>query len=355
MSSSSFSKDGKWIAYAISKAGSDWLTIKVRNVDTNEDLPDELEHCKFTCISWTHDNLGFFYSRYEKQGDVLKESDANQDHKLYYHRIHTAQTDDVLAYDIPDKPKYRIYGTVSDCGKILHLNIREKCIDSIWYYAKLDGNLPIKQRLAVHPIIETFEFESEYDYITNNENLVYFKTNRDAPNFRVCRLDLNSAEPGNTKNWLDIIPEDEKAVLDDAICVDGDKLAVIHMRDVINHIEIRYLETGQLFKKLDIPIGTITSFSGKRTLNEIFFYVTSFLSPGVIYHYDFKSTEDNLKVFMQIKLKDFDANDYVTKQVFFETKDGQVKVPLFITHRKDVQLDSNNPCILYGYGGFSIR
>ena len=351
LSSTSFSKDGNYVAYSISTAGSDWQTIFVRNVDSKQDLSDKLEHCKFSSISWTHDNAGFFYSKYEKEGDVLKENTANQDHKLYYHRLNTSQSDDVLIYDTPENPKFLINGQVSDCGNYLNFSISEKCRDNIWYYARLDENEPIEKRFNVYPIIDKFEDGIEYDYVTNTEQFVYFKTNKNAPNKKVCRLDINKPQ---IENWIDIIPEDESAVLEEAICIDNDKLAVIRMKDVLNQIEIRYLVDGKLFKKFDIPIGTIGSFSGKRTLTEIFFSFTSFLSPGIIYHYDFKSNND-LKVFMEIKLNDFNASDFVTKQVFFESKDGQAKIPMFIVHRKDIELDSSNPCLLYGYGGFAIR
>jgi len=346
-----FSKDNKWLAYSISKAGSDWLVIKIRNVDTKQDLPYQLYHVKSSKISWTHDNLGFFYSKFDVDGDVYLDKSDNKDHKVYYHRINTPQSSDVLVYDRPDHPTYYLHGSVSDCGKFLFLKVCKDCSDSLWYYAKLDENLPIEKKFTVYPIIETFGYE--HDYITNNQNQVYFKTNHSASNYRICRLDLNSTDPANPNNWVEIVPEDSEAVIDDAICVDNDKIAIVYMRNVINQVEIYNLENGQLFKKFDIPIGTVI-VSGRRENHEIFFYITSFLSPGQIYHYDFNDKKDEHTLFLEIKLEDFNAGDYETKQVFFETKDGLAKVPMFITKHKDVELDSNNPVLLYGYGGFSI-
>lgn len=314
------------------------MTIHVRNVDTKQDLADKLDHCKFTGISWTHDNLGFFYSRYEKEGNVLTESVANEHHKVYYHRIDTPQSDDVLVYDTPNHPKYLLGGEVSECGKFLLISVSEKCRECAFYYAKLEENLPIQKRFNVYPIIE--EFKYDYDFITNNDNFAYFKTNNKAPNNRIIRLDLNNPAESS---WVDIVPEDEKAVLDAAICVDGDKLAVVYMRDVIDQVEIRSLENGQLLKKIDLPIGTV-GISGKRVLSEVFFSVTSFLSPTTIFHYDFKSNEEKPKVFIETKLAaDFNQDEYVTKQVFFTAKDEVTKIPMFIVHHKDLKLDSSNP------------
>lgn len=332
----------------ISVAGSDWLTIRVRNVETKQDLPDQLDHAKFTHISWTHDHLGFFYSRYEKDGNVLTESVANEHHKVYYHRINTPQSDDVLVFDLPDQPKKRISGEVSDCGKYLFLSISEKCRENACYYAKLEENVPIQKRFEAYPIIT--EHKYEYDYITNDGVLAYFKTNNKAPNSRVIRVDLNNP---TESNWVDIIPEDQQAVLDVAKCVDGDKLAVVYMRDVIDQVEIRSLASGELLKKIELPIGTVGVW-GKREQSELFFSITSFLSPGTIFHFDFKGNEEQPKTFIETKLKDFNPADYVTKQVFFTAKDGTTKIPMFIVHGKDLKLDNTNPAHLIGYGGFSI-
>jgi prolyl oligopeptidase len=318
-------------------------------VETKKNLPDKLEKVKFSGISWDHNNLGFFYSRYNKEGDIYKEIGSDKNHKLYYHRINTDQSEDVLIYEDLEHPTYKARGKVSDCGNFLFIYIFEKCLKNKYYYAKLDENLPIEKLFKFYPIIDNFE--NKYDYITNNGNQVYFMTDKDAPNLKVFRLDLNNQEPSN---WVDIIPEDEKKVLSDVICVDEDKLAVIYTIDVIDQLEIKSLEDGKLLKKFEIPIGSIISFSGKREIGEIFFYFSSFLSPGIIFYYDFESNADNAKVFMEIKLKNFNASDYQTKQIFFQSKDGQVKVPLFITYHKDVKLDSTNPCLLYSYGGFGI-
>ena len=322
----------------ISVAGSDWMTIRIRNVDTKQDLPDNLEHCKFTNIAWTHDHLGFFYSRFEKEGNVLTESVANEHHKLYYHRINTPQSDDVLVFDTPEHPKYLITAEMSDCGQYLLLALSEECRKNAYHYAKLDENVPFGKRFKnVYPIIEKFEYD--YDFITNNEHFVYLKTNNKAPNNRVVRVDLNNPDESN---WVDIVPEDEKAVLDSVICVDRDKLALVYMRDVIDQVELRSLENGQPIKKIDLPIGTV-GISGKRELSEMFFSVTSFLSPTTIYYLNLKNDEEKPKMFIETKIAGFNPDDFVTKQVFYLAKDGTTKIPMFIVHSKDLKLNSSSP------------
>lgn len=349
-SSKKFSKDGKWCAYQKSVSGSDWKTIHVRNVETKQDLPDELTDVKFSDISWTLDNQGFFYSKYPKAIDDLKSTRTDENHQLFYHYLRTDQKDDVLVYSQGENPKRMFSGDVSDCGNYLFLSATDKCNENALYYANLDQNQSIKSRLKFYPIADKFD-DSSYSYITNTGSVVYLLTNNNAPNSKVIKLDLAN-KPTDSSTWIDVVPEDKNAVLEDATCVDNDKLALVYMRDVVNQIEVRELD-GKFIKKLDIPIGSV-SFTGRKDSSEIFIYMTSFLSPGSIYHYDFKNGDFKPKLFMQINFENFDPNDYCTEQVFYESKDGQVKIPMFITHKKGIKLDSSNPALLYGYGGFNI-
>ena len=183
--------------------------------------------------------------------------------------------------------------------------------------------------------------------MTNDGNICYVRTNKNAPNFRLVKIDLKSPA---IDNWVDLIPEHQKDVLDWCAVANNDVLISCYIRDVVNILEIRKLSDGSLVRQLDIPIGSITGFSGKRKQNEIFYYFTSFLTPGIIYHYDFLSEP---KVFKEISVQDFDPSLYVTKQIFYESKDG-TKVPLFVVHHKDIVLNGDNVCLLYGYGGFNI-
>lgn len=280
LSRSSFSEDGKHFAYALSESGSDWTKIRVRNVESGQDLDEELLYCKFTSISFTHDNLGFFYSRFPAKDDMQIESDSY--HKLYYHRLNTPQSSDVLVVQFPNNPKYLVSGTVSDCGRYLNVFVTETCDENQWFYVDLSDYPNISSEFVIRPLVA--RYDAEYSYITNDDHLFYFRTNKNAPNFRIVRLDIHRPEP---ENWIDIVPEHGKDVLDTAICVHGNKLAIIYIRDVINVIVLHQLQSGQLIRQIDIPIGTIVSFNGRRKHSEVFFYLTSFLTPGIMYHYDF--------------------------------------------------------------------
>lgn len=204
--------------------------------------------------------------------------------------------------------------------------------------------MTIDSELKLIPIIE--EFSAEYDYVTNDGDICYVRTNKNAPNFRLIKIDLKSPA---IDNWVDLIPEHPKDVLDWCSVANNDVLIACYIKDVTNIIELRKLSDGSLIRKLDIPIGSITGFSGKRKQKEIFYYFTSFLSPGTVYHYDFVSEP---KVFKEIAVKEFDASLYETKQYFYESKDG-TRVPLFVVHRKDIVLNGDNVTLLYGYGGFN--
>ena len=285
-----------------------------------------------------------YYPLHEEKSDGT-ETISNENKKLYYHLIRTEQSEDVLVGEFTEQPKWRLGGVVSDCGKILHVTVREGCQDNLWYYAKLGDK--ITGRLDLTPVIT--KYEAEYHYITNDGDVVYVRTNKGTPNYRVIKVDLSKPEP---ENWVDLVPENENDVLDWAYCVNKDVLVVCYIRDVVNVVELRNLASGELIRNLQFPIGTITSFTGKRKQSEIFYYLTSFLTPGVIYHYDFAKNEEP-KVFREIKLNGFDTDEFTTEQIFYESKDG-TKIPMFIVRAKDIQLDGNNPCLLYGYGGFNI-
>lgn len=235
---------------------------------------------------------------------------------------------------------------VSDCGKYLHVFVRKGCQDVLWFYSKIPEKIG---KLELTPIYTTFD--SEFEYVTSDGEVVYARTNKSAPNFRVVKFHLDKVDPAS---WTDVIPENEKDVLDWCHCVNQDVLVVCYLRDVVSKIELHKLNDGSLIKELDLPIGSVTSFSGKRKQSEIFYYMTSFLTPGLIYHYDFNRHSDP-QVFRDVSkvLKNFDASDFIQEQVFYKSTDG-TKVPMFIVRKKDTPLDGNNICMLYGYGGFNI-
>lgn len=204
-------------------------------------------------------------------------------------------------------------------------------------------------RLNPIPIID--KIEAEYEYLANDDNLIYYRTNKNAANFKISRLNLD--KDLNEENIVDIVPEHEHNVLNSAFTVDDDKLLLIYLKDVKQTIEIRRLKDGQLIRTFEIPIGCIQNVECNRRTSEFFFYFESFLTPGIIYYFNFKTTNE-LKIFKEIKLNNFNPADYVFKQVFYDAKNGLTKIPMFIMHSKDLKLDGQNLTYLYAYGGFNI-
>ncbi|OTF82859.1 prolyl oligopeptidase-like protein [Euroglyphus maynei] len=327
-----FSDDGKWWAYGLQKSGSDWNSIKIRNVDTGVDLDEELVKVKFSRISWTKDNKGFFYS------------------KLYYHRLNQPQSADTLIYETPEHPRYRF-----DCGQYLHVFINHSCEHNLWYFHKFSDpkNPSIEGRLQLQPIIA--EFEADYHYIANDGPVHYIHTNHNSPKYRVIKMDLTDESSLLESNWKDVIGEHSKDVLDFVLIVRNDILVCHYLSDVISRMELRKLSDGSLIKNIQIPVGTVSAISAKRNHDELFYLFTSFLEPSSSYHIKFSDdvSHDEPKCFKKSSPKNFDSSKFVTKQVFYESKDG-TRVPMFIVHNKDMQMDGSHPCLLYGYGGFNI-
>jgi len=346
-----FSEDGKLLAYGISKSGSDWVTIKFKDVETGEDLPDVLERVKFSCMEWTHDQKGLFYNCYQDQEGKTDgtETTANIHQKLYYHRLGTQQSDDVLIAEFPDNPKWMSGLEICDDGNIALLSIREGCapVNRLWYYDL--RNLPaIDKKPEWIKLVDNFD--AEYEFITNTGSVFVFKSNHNAPRYKLLSIDLNNTQNG----WQTLVEENSKDVLEWAACVNQDKLITCYLRDVKSVLEMRNVTTGEVLETFPLDVGSISGYSGRKKQDEMFFSFTSFLTPGIIYRYDFNAAEDSrLTVFRKIEVKGFDSSLYQTSQVFYPSKDG-TKIPMFIIHKKDIPMDGSHPVLLYGYGGFNI-
>ncbi|XP_048489246.1 prolyl endopeptidase [Plutella xylostella] len=351
LSGSRFTEDGATFAYGLSASGSDWITIHFKDVATGEDYPEVLEKVKFASMSWSKDNKGLFYSRYPDQTGKTdgSETEVNRDQKLCYHRLNTAQSDDVLVVEFPEEPLWRIGAEVTDCGKYLIVSPVKDCRDNLLYFADLGKSPDISGKLPLTQIV--FKFEADYEYITNEGSVCIFRTNKDAPNYRLIKIDLDNPAQ---ENWETLIAEDEKDVLDWASAVDKDKLVIHYVRDVKSVLQLHSLTTGKMLQTFDLAVGSVVGFSGKKEQSEIFYAFSSFLTPGVIYHVDFKKTPLKPTVFREVEVKGFDASQYEVKQVFYPSKDG-TKVPMFIVHKKDLKQDGSNPALVYGYGGFNIN
>lgn len=332
----SVSKDGKYFAYAISKAGSDWNEIYVMETETGKQLADKLEWVKFSGISWREN--GFYYSRYDKPagGGVL--SSKNEYMKVYYHVVGDPQEKDVLVYENRNYP-LRNYGiTATEDGRYLVLGESESTSGNSLYIKDLEN-----PQAGFVKIAEGFRFD--YSYISNQDGKFLILTNADAPKYRLIEVDLSSPAPENHRI---IIPEREEVLVSAEVA--GGRIVCEYMKDATNRLYV-YTTEGSFVHEVNLPgPGTIAGFEGKKDENEAFFAFTSFTYPSTVFVYDILNNTS--KVFFDSEL-DFDPAKYESKQVFYTSKDG-TKVPMFIVHKAGLNLDGDNPVYLYGYGGFNV-
>jgi prolyl oligopeptidase len=267
---------------------------------------------------------------------------ANQ--MVYFHRLGTDQSEDVLIYSDPNNPEWMFGVEVSDCGNYLLISVSESCepVNRV-YYSDITTLLEKKEAEKAQAFVKVIDnFEAEYSYITNESKRFWFKTNRNAPNYKIICLDLDNPNPDY---FRDIIPASHKSLMNHAICVDSDKLIVSYLEDVKESLRIYSLEGEFVKSALDPSILTVTGLSGKKSQSELFFSVSSFTTPGTIYQMDLKNKEISKNVFLQIKIDGLNSEDYVEKQAFYESRDG-TKVPMFIVHRKGITLNGANPTLL---------
>eukprot|EP00803_Ostreobium_quekettii_P007603 evm.model.scf_98.5 EVM.evm.TU.scf_98.5 scf_98:31915-34323(+) len=374
LSSQSFSEDGSLVAYSISSGGSDWTTIKVAKVGPKGEaieLDDKLQFVKFSSMWWTHDNKGFFYCRYpepEKQGglELGQETQGARNQMLAYHVVGTPQSEDSIVYAMPDLPLWMLSAEVTEDGKylLIYPSLGTYPGNKV-YYTDLEA-LPRGPTGAINfsdhdfhkgtkklPIVKLVDtIDGSFDYVSNTSTVFTFHTNYLAPRYRVVRTDLTKAS--HPKTWQDVIPEDGKDVLKWAAAVKGDNMVVCYLKECSNILELRSIETGALKVPIKLPgIGSIGSFSGDRKLTKVFFSFNSFIEASSIYQFDVAASEIEVKLFKRPQISGYDPNDLVTKQIMVTSKDG-TKVPCFVTHKKGLKLDGQNPTLLYGYGGFNI-
>ncbi|MHC5735037.1 prolyl oligopeptidase family serine peptidase [Nostoc sp.] len=338
LSGLSISEDGKLLAYGLSSSGSDWQEWKVRDVETGEDLQDHLKWIKFSGASWTHDNQGFFYSRYDEPNEKTQLEDVNYYQKLYYHQLGKPQSEDVLIYHRPDQKEWGFSGGVTEDGHYL--------IISIWLGTD-SKNLVFSKDLT-NPDAEVVElinqFEADYSFIDNDDSVFYFRTDLNAPRGRVIAIDTKNHAP---ENCQEIIPQSAETL--ESVGILNNQFVADYLKDAHSQIKIFDLK-GAFIQEVELPgLGSAGGFGGKRYDTETFYSFTSFTIPGTIYRYDIVTGKSEL--FRQ-PLVDFNPDDYETKQVFYHSQDG-TKVPMFITHKKGIKLDGNNPTYLYAYGGFN--
>ena len=334
---SAFDKAGKYFAYALSKAGSDWREIFVMDVKTKKLLKEKIEWAKFTGISWFGN--GFYYSRYSAPSDTgSKLSTSNAYHKVYYHIIGTPQSKDPLIYEDREHPQRLFNIGVTEDERFQSLYISQSGSNgNALYYRDL------QKRTAFIPIVATFD--DEISIVDNVGDKLILFTNRHAPNQKVVLYD--PAEP-DEKNWKEILPEKSEPLV--SVSIVGNKLFAVYMKDVCHRVSV-YDLTGKFENEIPLEtLGNVGGFGGERKDTFTFYTLTSFTYPAAIYKYDIGTQRSTL--FRKTEI-DFNPSDYETKQIFYPSKDG-TKIPMFIVHKKGIPLDGSNPALLYGYGGFNI-
>lgn len=335
LSDFSVSDDGKYLGYGIARAGSDWNEFFVKDIATDKLLSDHLQWIKFSSLAWYKD--GFYYSRYPKPDEKNVLKGANENSKIYYHKVGTSQDDDKLVYEDPQHPGWGFYASVTDDKKILVISISESTSGNALYIKDLKHNGPIVK------IVE--DFDNDFNVVDHQNGKLLVLTNYKAPKYKLVSIDLNNIA---RDKWTDVIPEKEGVL--NGVSVIGGKLIANYTKDAHSVIDI-YQPDGKFDYTLDLPeISTVSGFDGERNDKVTFYTLVSFTTPASVYKYDIEKNKSEL---YQTSPVDFDGSKYETKQVFYPSKDG-TKIPMFIVYKKGIKLDGNNPVLLYGYGGFNI-
>lgn len=336
LTSTEISNDGKYLIYQIAKSGSDWNEIFVKNIETGEMLPDHILWVKFSGTSWYKD--GFFYSAYDKPEAGSELSKANEFQKVYFHKLGTDQSADQLIVSDPTNAKRMFGAELTEDKRFL---IVSKSIGTNGN--ALDFKDLSKKNSTFINLMSEYEFN--FSVVDNIGDNLYVHTNYKAPKYRLIKIDTNKPEE---KNWVDVIPE-KKDVMESVGLVAG-KMVVTYMTDAHSKAEI-YACDGTFEREIQLPgIGTVGGFSGKKDDPMAFFSYTSFNTPGEVYKYDFTTNQMTLHFRPEVK---FNPEDFEVNQVFYASKDG-TKIPMFIVHKKGIELNGKNPTLLYAYGGFNI-
>lgn len=326
------SEDNKYLAYSISKGGSDWQEVYVKEIESKKDLEDKVQWIKFGGISWYKN--GFFYSKYPtpKDGDALKGQNENQ--KIYYHDLGTLQEEDKIVFEIPEQPRWGMSSYIEKGSNYLLLFINKSTYGNKVFVKDLKSN-------KLHKIID--DFDNRYSIVKINGDKLFFLTDKDAVNNKLISIDIK------TSRREDIIAEKDYVL--NSVSIGDDKIICNYLKDAKSKIEVCDL-SGKYIYDVKIPqgIASVSGFDLGKGENFTYYNVVNFTTPGDIYKYDIKNNISEVYKKSEIK---FDGEKYETKQIFFESKDGK-KIPMFVTHKKDLVLDGNRPTLIYGYGGFNI-
>jgi prolyl oligopeptidase len=345
VSATALSSDGKLFAYGLETSGSDWNEVHVRDLQTGHDLPDVVRWVKFSGISWTKDNLGFFYTKYPAPSSASGQKlESLHDPKIYYHRLGDSQDKDQLIYERPDHPEWLLFASTSKDGRYLIITARSNTAPkSAVYVMNLGDPTHPKINSSLLPVFE--QLDAQYDFIAVVGNRMLLMTDKGAPKYRVIGVDLVRLDHPSAN---DVVGESNDR-LEEAEVVGG-KLILNYLVDAKNQLKIASLD-GKIETEVPLPtMGSVHGLSGDQDRPELFYSFDSFVFPPAVYRYDV-STGNN-EVFRKPSVQ-ISSDDYETKQIFYHSKDG-TRVPMFIVHRKGIALDGTNPVLLTGYGGFNI-
>ena len=328
--------DGKLLAYGLATAGSDWQEWKVRDIASGKELSDDVKWVKFSGASWAHDGSGFFYSRYdEPKSEQLK--GINYFHKLYFHKIGTPQSEDVLVYERTDHKDWLFNAEVTEDGAYLIIIVSQGTDPKtrVFYKDLRDAKAKVVELLNKQ--------DAAYDFIEHDGTIFWFKTDLAAPRGRIIAIDV--ARPAEIK---EVVPESGDKLED--VDLVGERFVANYLHDA--HSVVRLFElNGKAAGEIPLPgLGAAGGFTGKRNDTETFYSYVSFTEPPTIYRYDFNTSQSAPLFRPKV---DFKSDDYTTEQVFYKSKDG-TQVPMFLTYRKGTEKNGNNPTLLYGYGGFDV-
>lgn len=337
------SKDARYAAYMLSQAGSDWQKIAVMDLQTRQNLSDEIEWVKISGISWA--GRGFYYSRYDAPANADKAySEKNEFHQVFFHHIGTTQSEDSLVYrdaNPENAQRFHTAGTTDD-ERFLILNVSDrgkgKDGNQVWVRDTQSDNKEFV-------LISDSSFDYQYGVIGNISGKLLVQTNKDAPNEKVVTIDPNDTKE---EHWQTILPEQSEPLV--SVSQVGGKLIAKYMKDVTHRVRV-YDESGKFENEIELPaLGTVGGFGGEEDDKETFYTFTSYAYPPTIYRYDIASRTSTVFRRPEIQINPL---DYDAKQVFYPSKDG-TQIPMFIVSKKGIKLDGNNPTILYAYGGFNI-
>src|SRR5438094_1775254 len=329
--------DARLMAYGLATAGSDWQQWKVRNVETGKDRPDLLDWVKFSNASWKKDGSGFFYSRYDKPENKLRAQVYN--HKLFFHQLGTSQSQDKLIYERPDQKEWLFNAEVTDDGRYLIITVQRGTDpkNRIFYKNLVDPNSNVVELLN--------KADAEYTFIDNEGPVFAFRTNLNAPLGRIVTVNTSKPLPAQID---ELVPQSKDKL--ESVSTVGHRYVAVYLKDAHSAVKLFKFD-GSRDGEIALPgLGTAGGFSGKRKDRETFYSFTSFTTPTEIFRYDFDKRAS--EVLFKPKVK-FSPYDYTTEQVFYNSADG-ARIPMFISYKKGMKRNGQNPTYLFGYGGFNI-